>query len=215
MKTLSPQTFCQEDALFSIDDLTLLVRYRFTDDQRYLEELLHRYVPFIQRICRRFFSGADADDMCMRVLEVFLLRLEEEDIRKFASWVRILCQTECLMELRARRRRTRDLRIVSIGFEKLPSQEAPIHDCDASTRHSWRLLNIAMRELPDNQRDCLELFYYREFTYEQICHEKGMTYNQVKSHLQNGRRNLRNRLSSHPCFIERTKRRSVEQVKHG
>jgi RNA polymerase sigma-70 factor (ECF subfamily) len=48
-----------------------------------------------------------------------------------------------------------------------------------------------MAELPAPQRICLNLFYGSELTYKSIAQETGFSLKEVKTHLQNGRRNFK------------------------
>ncbi|RLD77438.1 MAG: hypothetical protein DRJ15_13545, partial [Bacteroidetes bacterium] len=54
----------------------------------------------------------------------------------------------------------------------------------------------AMESLKDEQRRCIELMYLQEKTYQEISHLTGYDFNQVKSYIQNGKRNLKNMLVS-------------------
>ena len=55
-------------------------------------------------------------------------------------------------------------------------------------------LEQALSQLPTEQRRCLELFYLEEKSYQEIVAATGLAVNQVKSHLQNGRRMLKRSL---------------------
>jgi RNA polymerase sigma-70 factor (ECF subfamily) len=48
-----------------------------------------------------------------------------------------------------------------------------------------------MKQLNEAQRRCVELFYLQRKTYQQVADEAGFTLGEVKSHIQNGKRNLR------------------------
>jgi RNA polymerase sigma-70 factor (ECF subfamily) len=54
--------------------------------------------------------------------------------------------------------------------------------------------------LKDEQRSCIELFYLKEMSYQQICDELNLTMMQVKSAIQNGKRNLKLRLEERNEF---------------
>ncbi len=218
MKIHPSLTVSQADRLLCLDDSSLIALYAQTSNQEYLEELVHRYVPFIKRICNRYFPlREDAEDMCMRVLEVFLANLENADKGRFAAWLRAICLNECLMELRAQRRMRYRIRPESyLEFKRpLETSSAPAQVHYSARKPSWVLLNRELKGLPRPQRDCLELYYYQEYSYREICEEKGMTYNQVKSYMQNGRRNLRRRLKKHPCFSHMKTPQSGGSANHG
>jgi RNA polymerase sigma-70 factor (ECF subfamily) len=49
----------------------------------------------------------------------------------------------------------------------------------------------AINELNTEQRATITLFYLQKQTYEQICASTGYNFMQVKSYIQNGKRNLK------------------------
>ena len=53
------------------------------------------------------------------------------------------------------------------------------------------VLSQALNKLNDMQRTCCLKFYWDAMRYEQIAEELGITYDQVRSHLQNALRNLK------------------------
>lgn len=46
-------------------------------------------------------------------------------------------------------------------------------------------------KLKENQRLCVELFYLNDKSYQDIANQTGFTLNEVKSYIQNGKRNLK------------------------
>jgi RNA polymerase sigma-70 factor (ECF subfamily) len=53
------------------------------------------------------------------------------------------------------------------------------------------LLEEALKQLGAEQRHCIELFYLGQKSYQQIMTETGLSFKQVKSFIQNGKRNLK------------------------
>jgi RNA polymerase sigma-70 factor (ECF subfamily) len=54
-----------------------------------------------------------------------------------------------------------------------------------------RYLETAINALSAEQKQCIELFYMNEKSYREVEQITGYSYNEVKSHLQNGKRNLK------------------------
>ena len=52
-------------------------------------------------------------------------------------------------------------------------------------------LEVAMTYLNEQQQKCIQLFYLKEKSYEEVATETGYTMNEVKSFIQNGKRNLK------------------------
>ena len=52
-------------------------------------------------------------------------------------------------------------------------------------------LQTCLPELKENQRICVDLFYLKSQSYQQICDQTKFSLNEVKSYIQNGKRNLK------------------------
>ncbi|MCZ8285472.1 MAG: sigma factor-like helix-turn-helix DNA-binding protein, partial [Bacteroidia bacterium] len=55
-------------------------------------------------------------------------------------------------------------------------------------------LELAVEELNEEQRRCIRLFYLQEKSYQEVSQLTGYTMNEVKSFIQNGKRNLKLKL---------------------
>jgi len=55
-------------------------------------------------------------------------------------------------------------------------------------------LNKAIEFLNEEQRRCIELLYLQNKTYKEVARITGYNMKQVKSYIQNGKRNLKNYL---------------------
>lgn len=52
-------------------------------------------------------------------------------------------------------------------------------------------LGDAIAHLNQEQKLCIDLFYLQKLSYREIEEKTGFSFQQVKSHIQNGKRNLR------------------------
>ncbi|MET0465136.1 MAG: sigma-70 family RNA polymerase sigma factor, partial [Chitinophagaceae bacterium] len=52
-------------------------------------------------------------------------------------------------------------------------------------------MESSLKELNREQQQCVTLFYLQKKSYQEISDETGYTMMQVKSHIQNGKRNLK------------------------
>ena len=52
-------------------------------------------------------------------------------------------------------------------------------------------LEYAVTLLKDEQQTCIDLFYLKKKSYVEVADETGFTMKQVKSYIQNGKRNLK------------------------
>lgn len=58
----------------------------------------------------------------------------------------------------------------------------------------YTALESAIDELGEEQKKCIDLFYLKEKSYQEVSDITGYTLNEVKSFIQNGKRNLKIKL---------------------
>ncbi|MBK7691942.1 MAG: sigma-70 family RNA polymerase sigma factor [Bacteroidetes bacterium] len=59
-------------------------------------------------------------------------------------------------------------------------------------RKMYDKMEMAIDDLTAEQKNCILLFYIEKKTYQEIMTETGLSFMQVKSNIQNGKRNLKN-----------------------
>ena len=92
------------------------------------------------------------------------------------------------MALRKKKIDTGDMEKVEIFAANEDQQELE----EALTREKdLTALEKALLELKDEQKKCIELFYLKKKSYDQITAETGFDLKKVKSYIQNGKRNLK------------------------
>ena len=57
--------------------------------------------------------------------------------------------------------------------------------------HTLELMELALKELNPEQQQCVTLFYLEKKSYQEVSDETGYNLLQVKSYIQNGKRNLK------------------------
>jgi len=66
-----------------------------------------------------------------------------------------------------------------------------LHHTDENRETVMQALEYCMEKLPENQRQSIDLFYLKEKCYKEIADVTGFSLNEVKSYIQNGKRNLK------------------------
>jgi RNA polymerase sigma-70 factor (ECF subfamily) len=69
----------------------------------------------------------------------------------------------------------------------IDNHNSEIHE----NEQTYKLLEEAIDELSNEQRQCVILFYLHKNSYNQISEKTGFNTMQVKSYIQNGKRNLK------------------------
>jgi RNA polymerase sigma factor (sigma-70 family) len=102
--------------------------------------------------------------------------------------VYMVAKNHCLMKLRDKHGK-----IPSEINEKMMS--APEEETDRlallQNDHTLELMDEALKELNSEQKQCVTLFYLQKKSYQEINKVTGFTMLQVKSYIQNGKRNLK------------------------
>ena len=180
----------------------MLARYRQGGEVDDLGVLYERHLPDVFAVCRRYLAPPDEDaqDAAMHLFEQLVTKLRTHAPDNFAAWLYTTARNYCLMELRARQRGTASggpllLLPDAVDVENAAARHLPNAHAEAEEAHQHeadlQALELALSQLPAEQRRCLELFYMEEKSYQEIVAATGLALNLVKSHLQNGRRMLK------------------------
>lgn len=115
----------------------------------------------------------------------------KHEVNGFRPWVHVVMRNQCLMLLRAKHHGA------TLPDERLADTAQEAADAAVVRETSLTRLENAITELKDAQRQCIELFHLQRRSYEEVAARTGFSTEQVRSHLQNGRRNLRIILERH------------------
>ncbi|HTX87692.1 MAG TPA: sigma-70 family RNA polymerase sigma factor [Bacteroidales bacterium] len=179
----------------SLSDEEILSGYRKQGDRELIGELFRRYSRFVFLVCMKYLSDQDlARDAAMQIFENLFTDLKKHDIKNFKPWLHSVTKNHCLMALRSLRKEMRLAAEMQKDLEQSMEYGYFLHHgVDAEQR--LHELEDAILLLNREQRICIELFYLKKKCYREIVEETGSTYNEVKSNIQNGKRNLRILLS--------------------
>lgn len=183
-------------------DAELVAAYKDTSDLALLGELYERHMELVYAVCYKYLRDeAESKDAVMQLFEQLIVDLRRHEVTNFKSWLHSVARNYCLMHLRSQRVRVGEGgesdwldedRPLSEAMAVWPSAARP-DDEEAGLdveRHLSRLPD-ALHRLPDQQRVCIDLFYLQQKSYAEVADLTGYDLKQVKSYLQNGRRNLK------------------------
>jgi len=176
-------------------DEQLLADYVQHNNARALGILYERYMPMVYGVCVKITKDpALAEDAVMAIYETLVKKVKEHTIESFRGWLYVLARNHCLMEWRKAQRRPTDHHApedmvrydaVEPVFEyELPVKNTPLERC--------------LAELSDVQKACVTWFYYEDKSYKEIADLMLEELGKVRSHIQNGKRNLKNCLERLP-----------------
>lgn len=176
-------------------DLALVHRYKISGEISYLAELFQRYTHLIFGVSLSYLKDEeDSKDAVMEIFEHLLQVIDQHEVANFKNWLYSVTKNHCLMKLRKQKKLIFTPMDV-IDLEKILSMEKQYdsHLMNGDDQEEQiQYLEIALQQLEETQRICIEMFYRQGKSYKEITQITGYTLNQVKSYIQNGKRNLKN-----------------------
>lgn len=175
-------------------DEELVRRYQAEGRLEWLSQLYLRYTSLVYGVCLQYLKDRDeAQEAVMQIHEKLITTLRDHEVKTFRSWLYVTARNHCLMQLRAERQHPTEE--ISIAFMENGLAEHPFEEVVRTQEVSQ--LEKCLQALPEAQQRCVTLFYLGEKCYKEITDLTGFDHNQVKSYIQNGKRNLKNCLEQH------------------
>jgi RNA polymerase sigma-70 factor (ECF subfamily) len=172
-----------------LSDEECIATYQQQSDIRALGILFDRYVELIFGVCLKYLKNpVESEDAAMEIFEVLAQKLKSHQVDSFRSWLYTLTKNHCLQILRKQRRSA-----LTEVYEERHVHSEPIEHPEDGLALLIREngLKDCMEKLPQAQKQSIELFYYESRSYQEIAELLIIDKEQVRSHIQNGRRNLR------------------------
>ncbi len=172
----------------SLTDAELILRYKKTEDLEILGQLYQKYMDLVYGVCLKYFKESErSKDAVMQIFEELVIKLKKHEVENFKSWLYQLTKNHCLMQLRT----PRNLKTVDIPESIMQSEENVHLDGMLDKEENLQRLEYCLTTLTDEQRKAVQLFYLEGKCYNEIVALMGQEWNQVRSFIQNGRRNLK------------------------
>jgi RNA polymerase sigma factor (sigma-70 family) len=172
-----------------ISDQELLEKFNADHDNAWLGILLERYTLLLLGVCMKYLKNEeDAKDSVQQIFLKVIQELHKYKVEYFKSWVYMVAKNHCLMKLRDRQGKT----AAEIN-EKLMAAPNEETDRQSLIQNDMTLavMEESLKELNPEQQQCVTLFYLQKKSYQEINELTGYSMLQVKSYIQNGKRNLK------------------------
>ncbi len=171
-----------------IDDNELLHKFYADHDNEWLGILLQRYTMLLLGVSMKYLKNEEEAKDCVQ--QVFLKAINELHKYKvdyFKSWIYMVAKNHCLMKLREKGKHTSEIN------ERIMSAPDEDENKSAHLEKDKTLNNMAaaLQQLNKEQQQCVTLFYLEKKSYHEITEITQFSLLQVKSHIQNGKRNLK------------------------
>ena len=171
-----------------ITDQELLERFYSDHDNQWLGILLERYTLLLLGVCMKYLKNEEqARDSVQQIFLKAITELQKYRVDYFKSWIYMVAKNYCLMQLRDKPGKN--------TVEMKDNIYAETNETDKESlllnEQTYEYMEQALKELNPEQQQCVTLFYMEKKSYQQIAGQTGFNMMQVKSHIQNGKRNLR------------------------
>jgi RNA polymerase sigma factor (sigma-70 family) len=169
-----------------LTDEELLSHYQLQGEKEWLALLLQRYTLLLLGVAMKYLKDKHlAEDAVQQIFLKAFTHLPEGEIQNFKGWLYILMRNYCLQQLR-----NKSYFVPEEQVQHLQGDENERNDALEKER-SLTYMHEALQELSADQRVSIELFYLKKQSYQQIMEQTGLNFMQVKSYIQNGKRNLK------------------------
>ncbi len=179
------------------DDAELLLLFYETGNNELIGILLQRYTSMLLGVCMKYLRNEeDAKDCVQQIFYKVINELHKYKVSYFKSWLYMIAKNQSLMKLRDKNKMTLELTDKMAPAENDGESKMKAVEKEQSLTE----LEAALLLLNKEQRICVTLFYLQKQSYQQITEQTGYSTLQVKSNIQNGKRNLKiqmNRMSRH------------------
>jgi len=172
-----------------ISDQELLEKFYADRDNQWLGIVLERYTLLLLGVCMKYLKNEElARDSVQQIFLKAITELQKYRVEYFKSWIYMVAKNHCLMQLRDKPgKNTIEVK------ENIPAETDETTDKESLllNEKTYEYMGEALKELNADQQLCVTLFYMEKKSYQQITEQTGYSMMQVKSHIQNGKRNMR------------------------
>lgn len=172
-----------------IEDKDLLLHYYAENNNEWLGILMQRYTMLLLGVCMKYLKNEEeAKDAVQQVFLKAITELQKYKVEYFKSWIYMVAKNHCLMKLRDKGKYTAEIneRIMATRADE-PGETAQHIEKDRTLTN----MAAALQQLSREQQVCVTLFYLEKKSYQEITDSTGFSMMQVKSNIQNGKRNLK------------------------
>jgi len=176
-------------------DNELIKAYLEKGDNFLVGILYQRYGHLVLGLCIKYLKNKDeAQDAVVQIFSNLLADLKKYKIEYFKSWLYVYSKNFCLMELRKRQSQLKKELELKENAHLFMDYESIEHLEEKEKQIGF--MQQAIEQLNPHQKACISLFYLENKSYLEITEITGYSASDVKSHIQNGKRNLKLKLEA-------------------
>ena len=177
-----------KDAFAHIEDKELLDKFYNDGNNQWLGILLERYTLLLFGVCMKYLKNEEeAKDAVQQIFLKVVTEVKKYKVVYFKSWLYMITKNTCLMKIRDKHGHIP----VEISDTLAATEDTVARSEMLEKERTLTLIEEGLNDLHTEQKQCITLFYLQKKSYQQITDATGFNLLQVKSHIQNGKRNLK------------------------
>ena len=158
-------------------------------NQEAFTQLVETYQRPVYNLCYRMLGSSDeAEDASQETfLRVYKNIKRYDHKRPFSTWLLSIAAHHCIDQLRKRR-------MVVISMDELPyidpPDSTPGPEASFYLKENQKRVEALLKSLNPHDRAAVVMYYWYDFSYEEIAHNLSLTVSAVKSRLHRARLTL-------------------------
>ena len=173
-------------------DAELIEAFTLSGDLEILGQLYADYMHLVYGVCLKYLKNREeAMDAVMQIFEKLIYEIPRHRIENFRSWLHVVTRNYCLMNIRSAKARTEKYNEWINDPGNFMENRYEPHPVDKDQEEMDKALADCIEKLKAEQKECIKLFYFENKCYNEIAKNLELDEKKVKSHLQNGKRNLK------------------------
>ena len=173
-------------------DEELLFHYKQNGNKELFSELFKKHVSVVYGTCLFYLQDKDsAQDATMQLFEKMMMEIKNHEVKNFKAWLSFVVRNHCISLIRKNKVYQKNIRSYAEFEYEETSYETEEKIQSVDDDRMIELMKESLPKLKEKQRVCVELFYLKNKSYQEIVNETNYSLNEVKSFIQNGKRNLK------------------------
>ena len=178
-------------------------------DAQAFSSLLEKYQKPVYNLCYRMLGNAeDAEDAAQETfLRAYKSLKRYDNSRPFSTWVLSIAAHYCIDQIRRQRQ-------VTISIEDLVVPDVPDPAPGLETvlgkKEEQRRVRALLDKLEATDRAAVIMYYWYDFSYEEICQALSLSLSAVKSRLHRARRAM-----AQQWMLQNPEAVTLERIHHG
>jgi RNA polymerase sigma-70 factor (ECF subfamily) len=171
----------------------------------YAALLFERYNEMTVSLALSYLKNeTDAEDAVMESFEIMVADLKKAEIKNFGGWYYSVVRNH-LLKVKRKREKHSSVDLIE-GFHDSAGEDSMFESIlNDDQVDGDDLISETLKEMKPMQAKCLQLFYLEGKSYKEIVLNLGISEKEVKSHVQNGKRNMK-------IILENKNVKSIDEI---